>query len=77
MAIVVVMFVVISCVPGKRRHYGPILHWLRAGDEDRYLVAADDEFLALSQDPDLRALRPVLDRNIDRKGPWFLAYLDK
>jgi 4-amino-4-deoxy-L-arabinose transferase-like glycosyltransferase len=48
---------------------------LGAGKDDRYLVASDDDLLALENDPDLDSLHPVLERRIDRKGPWLLAHL--
>jgi len=48
---------------------------LSAGEDDRYLVASDDDLLALENDPDLDSLHPVLERRIDRKGPWLLAHL--
>jgi 4-amino-4-deoxy-L-arabinose transferase-like glycosyltransferase len=49
---------------------------LQAGDGDRYLVAPEEDLLALERDADLASLRPVLDHNLDHKERWFLAHLD-
>jgi 4-amino-4-deoxy-L-arabinose transferase-like glycosyltransferase len=50
---------------------------LLEGEGDRYVVASDDDVKALEQDPDIDTLRPVLEHEIDRKGPWLLAHLDR
>ena len=50
---------------------------LQHGDGDCYVVAPEEDLRALQQDPDLKPLRPVLEQEIHRKGPWLLAHFDR
>jgi len=51
---------------------------LEAGsDGNLYLVAPEQDLLALKQDPAIKPLRPILKQEVRGKGAWVLAQVDK